>query len=71
MTGAPRGSLVFIDDTQTGQPTPKNNYPQVLDVAAGPHKVEIRMGEVLVYREDTYVNPGEHRFINVLSGFSR
>jgi hypothetical protein len=71
VTGAPKGSLVFVDDVQTGQPTVSNNRPQMLDVTAGAHKVEIRMGTALVYREDTYVGPGEHRVINVLSGFSR
>lgn len=70
VTGAPAGSLVFVDGVQTGQATAANHL-QTLDVTAGAHKVEIRAGDALVYREDTYVGPGEHRVINVLSGFSR
>ncbi len=71
VTGAPKGSLIFIDDVQAGVPTAGNNRPQILDVAAGAHKVDIHMGASLVYHEDTYVGPGEHRVITVLSGFSR
>jgi hypothetical protein len=71
VTGAPKGSLVFIDDVQSGEPTASNNHPQMLNVTAGSHTVEIRMAAVVVYREDTYVAAGEHRVINVLSGFSR
>lgn len=71
VTGAPKGSLVFVDDVQIGQPTVSNNRPQTLEVTAGAHKVEIRVGAALVYREDTYVGQGEHRVITVLSGYSR
>ncbi|MGA2778837.1 MAG: hypothetical protein ABSF94_14875 [Steroidobacteraceae bacterium] len=71
VTGAPAGALVFIDGVQAGEATVANNYPQTLDVTAGAHTVEIRAGNALVYREDTYVGAGEHRVINVLSGFKR
>jgi hypothetical protein len=68
VTGAPVGSLVFVDGVQTGQPTVANDHPQVLDVTAGAHKVEIRVGDTFVYREDTYVGLGERRVVMVLSG---
>jgi hypothetical protein len=71
VTGAPVGSFVFIDGRQTGQVTARNDHPQVLDVAAGAHKVEIHLGDAVVYREDTYVRPGEHHVVLVLSGSSR
>ncbi len=71
VTGAPAGSLVFVDGLQTGQAAAHNDQSQVLNVSAGAHKVEIHMGDTVVYREDTYVGPGERRVVNVLSGLSR
>lgn len=71
VTGAPMGSLVFVDGSQTGQPAATSDHPQILNVAAGSHKVEIHLGDVVVYREDTYVAPGEQRVVIVLSGLSR
>jgi hypothetical protein len=71
VTGAPAGSIVFVDGVQTGQAAALNDRPQILNVAAGSHKVEIHVGDVIVYREDTYVEPGEHRMVRVLSGLNR
>jgi hypothetical protein len=48
-----------------------NDHPQVLNVAAGAHKVEIHVGDTVVYREDTYVDLGERHVVRVLSGLSR
>jgi hypothetical protein len=71
VTGAPVGSVVFIDGLQTGQETALDDHPQVLRVAAGAHKVEIHVGDRVVYREDTYVGLGEKRTVRVLSGLNR
>jgi hypothetical protein len=71
VTGAPAGSIVFVDGTQTGQAAALNDLPQILNVAAGSHKVEIHVGDAVVYREDTYVALGEHRMVRVLSGLNR
>ena len=71
VTGAPVGSLVFVDGAQAGQPTSSNDHPQVLDVTPGAHKVEIHAGDAVVYREDTYVALSERRVVIVLSGLSR
>jgi hypothetical protein len=71
VTGAPVGSIVYVDGLQTGQETAANDHPQVLRVAAGAHKVEIHAGDTIVYREDTYVSPGEKRTVRVLSGLNR
>jgi hypothetical protein len=70
VTGAPAGSLVFVDGVQTGEAAAHRDQSQILQVAAGDHKVEIHVGDRIVYREDTYVGPGEHRVVRVLSGFS-
>jgi len=71
VTGAPADSIVFIDGQQAGQPTALNDHTQVVNVAAGAHKVEIHLGDAIVYREDTYVGLGEHRLVRVLSGLNR
>lgn len=71
VTGAPAGSLVFLDGLQTGPAAAHNDQSQVLDVAPGAHKVEVHMGDTVVYREDTYVGLGERRVVIVLSGSSR
>jgi hypothetical protein len=71
VTGAPVGALVFVDGVQTGQAAARNDQSQILNVAAGDHKVEIHVGGRIVYSEDTYVGPGEHRVVVVLSGLSR
>ena len=71
VTGAPAGSLLFIDGAQTGQPTVANNRPQVLDVQPGTHVLEVRTGDTVAYRETTYVGPGDKRVITVLSGANR
>ena len=68
VTGAPVGSIVMIDGVQIGQATVNNDRSRVLDVAAGTHKVEIRMGDRVVYREDTYVGLGERSVVIVKSG---
>ena len=71
VTGAPSGSLVFVDGVQSGHVAAHNDDSQILDVAPGDHKVEIRLNDKVVYREDTYVGRGEHRAVIVLSGSSR
>jgi hypothetical protein len=71
VTGAPAGSLVFLDGSQAGQAAARNDHSQILDVAAGAHIVEIHMGDTVVYRENTYVGLGERRVVIVLSGSSR
>ncbi len=70
VTGAPVNSTVYVDGAQIGIPTTLNDHPQVLDVAAGDHKVEIHLGDSIVYREDIYVAPSEHRIVRVLSGLN-
>jgi hypothetical protein len=70
VTGTPVGSIVFIDGVQIGSAAANNDRSRVLDVAAGAHKVEIRMGDRIVYREDTYVGLGERSVVIVKSGSS-
>jgi hypothetical protein len=68
VTGAPVGSMVFVDGVQAGQAKEVANRPQEIEVAPGTHILEVRMGDTVAYRENTYVTPGEKRVISVLSG---
>jgi len=78
VTGAPKGSIVFVDGVQRGQAAESrgqaaesNVKPQLLDTAPGEHKVEVRFGDNVVYRENVYINSGEKRVVTVLSGSNR
>jgi hypothetical protein len=70
VTGAPAGSLLFVDGTQVGPPAEAHKHTQVLRVAAGTHVLEVKVGDSVAYRENTYVALGEKRVITVLSGSS-
>ncbi len=48
-----------------------NSRTRMLEVSPGTHVVEIKSSDTVVYREDTYVGPGDHRVVTVLSGNSR
>jgi hypothetical protein len=71
VTGAAADSIVFVDGVQKGEPAVSNDKPQVVVVTAGTHKVEVHIGDRVVYREDVYVASGERRVVMVLSGANR
>ena len=71
VTGVPAGSHLFIDGLQTGQATPAGKRTRVLEVAPGAHIVEVKMGDTVAYRENTYVEAGQKRVVAVLSGANR
>jgi plastocyanin len=62
------GSLVFVDGVQAGQAKEAAKQPQEVEVAPGTHVVEVRVGDTVAYRENTYVTQGEKHVISVLSG---
>ncbi len=71
VTGAPAGSVVFIDDVQRGPAALYNDKPQEINVTPGEHKVEVRFGDTVVYRENTYITSGQRIVVAVLSGSNR
>jgi hypothetical protein len=71
VTGAPAGSIVFIDDVQQGQAAEVRDKPQTLSSVEGMHKVEVRFGDTVVFRENVYIKGGERRVVTVLSGSNR
>jgi hypothetical protein len=71
VVGAPVGSTVFVDGVQAGQAKEVAKQPQEVEVAPGTHVVEVRVGDTVAYRENTYVTRGEKHVISVLSGTGR
>jgi hypothetical protein len=69
VTGAPAGAILVVDGTAMGHPEEANDRTQVLRVTAGAHLVEVKVGDSIVYRENTYVSAGEKHVVRVLSGF--
>lgn len=71
VTGAPTGSMLFIDGVQVLPATDAGNRPQILRVAPGTHTVEVHTGDRVAYRENLDLQAGEKRAVTVLSGASR
>lgn len=71
VTGAPSGSFLFIDGVQAGEAKEVSSRPQVVDVTPGSHTVEVKVGEAVAYRENTFVAAGDKLVITVLSGANR
>ena len=65
------GSLLLVDGAQVGDAALGAPRSQVVDVPAGAHRVEVKLGDRIVYREETDVGIGEHRIVTVLSGAPR
>jgi hypothetical protein len=71
VTGAPQGSVLFIDGVQAGPAKEAGLQSQVVDVTPGTHILEVKVGDAVVYREDSDIDAGKKRVITVLSGTSR
>ena len=64
--GAPPESVILLDGAPQGDPAVKGK-PQIVTAASGYHVVEVKVGDTVTYREQTYLAPGEHHFVQVLS----
>jgi hypothetical protein len=71
VNGAPVDSVVFVDGTQVAPPAEHGRSGQILEVSPGQHRVEVHVGDRVVYREDVYVASGDHYMVSVLSGWNR
>jgi hypothetical protein len=68
VTGAPAGSILFVDGIQAGPANESAIRPQQLKSTPGSHVLEVRNGETVAYRENFDLQWGERRVITVLSG---
>jgi hypothetical protein len=66
--GAPDGSTLFVDGLQVGPAKQYDGNPKVLAVLEGAHKLEIRQGTDVIFREKAFVSSGETHTVTVIAG---
>ena len=66
VTGAPAESVIMLDGAPQGDPVVKGK-PQIVSAVSGYHVLEVKVGDAVTYREQTYLAPGEHHFVQVLT----
>jgi hypothetical protein len=71
VTGAPEGSTLFVDGVQAGPAKEAGLQSQIVAVTPGTHILEVKVGDAVVYREDSDIEMGKKRVITVLSGANR
>lgn len=70
VTGAPSGSLLFVDGLEMGSAAQYDGNPKVLAVLEGTHQVEIRLGTNVVHRERAFVSSGQSHTVAVTGAVS-
>lgn len=65
VSGAPSGSVLFVDGIQVGMAPEFDGKPKVLAVLDGVHQVEIRQGSVVVYSEKVFFSNGETHSVKI------
>jgi hypothetical protein len=70
VTGAPSGSVLVVDGLNMGSAPQYDGNPKVLAVLEGAHKVEVRLGSNVVYREKTFVSSGQSHTVAVSGAVS-
>jgi hypothetical protein len=70
VTGAPSGSLLFVDGLEMGSAAQYDGNPKVLAVLEGTHQVEVRLGTNVVYREKAFVSSGQNHNVAVAAAVS-
>jgi hypothetical protein len=70
VTGAPPGSILFIDGLRIGSATQFTGSPNVLAVLEGTHQIEVRLGDTVVYHEKAFVSSGQSHTVAVTGALS-
>jgi hypothetical protein len=65
VTGAPSGSLLFVDGLEMGSAAQYDGNPKVLAVLEGTHQVEVRLGTSVVHRERAFLSSGQSHTVTV------
>ena len=65
VTGAPAGSILFVDGLRVGSATQFTGTPNVLAVLEGTHQIDVRLGETVVYHEKAFVSSGQSHTVAV------
>jgi uncharacterized lipoprotein YajG len=70
VTGAPSGSVLFVDGLEMGSAAQYDGNPKVLAVLEGTHQVEVRLGPNVIYREKAFVSSGQSHTVAVAGAVS-
>jgi hypothetical protein len=70
VTGAPSGSVLFVDGLEMGSAAQYDGNPKVLAVLEGTHQLEVRLGSNVVYREKAFVSSGQSHTLAVAGAVS-
>jgi uncharacterized lipoprotein YajG len=70
VTGAPSGSVLFVDGLDMGSAGQYDGNPKVLAVLEGTHQVEVRLATGVVYREKAFVSSGQSHTVAVAGAVS-
>lgn len=65
VTGAPAGSILFVDGLRIGSATQFTGSPNALAVLEGTHQIEVRLGQTVVYHEKAFVSSGQSHTVAV------
>jgi hypothetical protein len=68
VTGAPPGAMLYVDGLAMGSAAQYDGKPKMLAVLEGPHQVEVRQGETVVYSEKAFVGSGETHTVRATVG---
>jgi hypothetical protein len=71
VTGIAPGAFVYLDGVQVGDAQEKTYRSRIINVSAGTHVVEVKMGDTVTFHETAYSGPGDKRYVMVLSGNTR
>jgi len=70
VTGAPAGSILFVDGLRMGPATQFTGSPNVLAVLEGTHQIEVRLGDTVLYHEKAFVSSGQSHTVAVAGAVS-
>jgi hypothetical protein len=63
--GAPDSSVLYVDGISAGVAAQFDGVNKVLNLEEGSHRVEIRIGEQVLYKATIYISSGENRVLDV------
>lgn len=69
--GAPSGTVLYLDGLPMGPAPQFDGDPNVLAVLEGPHLVEVRQGNAVIYHDKIFLSSGETHPITILPGVAQ
>ena len=63
--GAPDSSVLYVDGLSVGTAAQFDGLNKVINLEEGAHRIEVRVGERVLYKGTIYISNGETRVIDV------